>query len=121
MPIDYRLVYPADAVEHAVPIGALANPALDPRAAAYADRVARACQRAGIGHPGIIDVAAIAVVRMAMRYGPLGRDGHAYHNQDHLLELLEDKLPALLATADLPTVEREALALFCACHDLRQR
>lgn len=121
MPIDYRLVYPADAVEHAVPIGALANPALDPRAAAYADRVARACQRAGIGHPGIIDVAAIAVVRMAMRYGPLGQDGHAYHNQDHLLELLEDKLPALLATADLPTVEREALALFCACHDLRQR
>ena len=121
MPIDYRLVYPADAVEQDVPIGALANPALDPRATAYADRAARACERAGIDDPRIIDVAAIAVVRMAMRYGTLGRDGHAYHNPDHLLELLEDKLPALLATADLPRVEREALALFCACHDLRQR
>jgi hypothetical protein len=34
---------------------------------------------------------------------------------------LEDKLPLLLAAAPLPTVEREALVLFCACHDLRQR
>jgi hypothetical protein len=121
MPIDYRLVYPADAVEQAVPIGALTNPALDPRASAYARRVAHACERAGIGNAAVIDLAGVAVVRMAMRYGPLGKDGHAYHNQDHLLELLEDKLPALLATAHLPPVEREALALFCACHDLRQR
>ena len=121
MPIDFRLVYPADAVEQAVPIGALSAAGLHPRALAYVDRVARACERAGIDHPSVIEAATIAVVRMAMRYGPLGRDGHAYHNQDHLLELLEDKLPALLATADLPVVEREALALFCACHDLRQR
>lgn len=121
MPIDYRLVYPADAVEQAVPIGALAKPALDPRAGAYANRVVRACERAGIGNAAVIGLAGIAVVRMAMRYGPLGQDGHAYHNQDHLLELLEDKLPALLATAHLPSIEREALALFCACHDLRQR
>ncbi|WP_397596665.1 hypothetical protein [Silanimonas sp.] len=121
MPIDYRLVYPADAVEQAVPIGALTNPALDPRAAAYASRVARACERAGISNAAVVAVASVAVVRMAMRYGPLGKDGHAYHNQDHLLELLEDKLPALLAQAGLTTGGREALALFCACHDLRQR
>jgi hypothetical protein len=121
MPIDYRLVYPADAVEQAVPIGALSSPSLDPGAATYAHRVARACERAGIGNAAVIHVASVAVVRMAMRYGPLGKDGHAYHNQDHLLELLEDKLPALLAHAGLTTIGREALALFCACHDLRQR
>lgn len=121
MPIDYRRVYPADAVERAVPARALASAALDERATAYAERVARACSKAGIDRAAIIGIAQTAVVRMAMRYGPLGDDGHAYHNQDHLLDLLEDKLPALLATATLPIVEREALTLFCACHDLRQR
>lgn len=121
MPIDYRLVYPADAVELAVPGPTLSNLPGDPRASAYADRVARACRQAGIQREAIVAIAQVAVVRMAMRYGPLGQDGHAYHNQDHLLELIEDKLPALLATALLPTVEREALVLFCTCHDLRQR
>ncbi|MGL6290854.1 MAG: hypothetical protein ACRC2H_09225, partial [Silanimonas sp.] len=121
MPIDYRLVYPADPVEQAVTVATLSSPTLDPSAAAYAERAGRACALAGIDRQAVVDVARVAVVRMAMRYGPLGTDGHAYHNQDHLLELLENKLPALLATALLPTVEREALALFCACHDLRQR
>lgn len=121
MPIDYRRVYPADAVEQALPGPVLPDTGLDPRALAYAQRVEQACRRAGIEHAAVIGIAQVAVVRMAMRYGPLGDDPHAYHNQDHLLDLLEDKLPALLATALLPTVEREALALFCACHDLRQR
>lgn len=121
MPIDYRLVYPADAVEQALPMGALSSPALGPCALAYARRAARACERAGVDHPALVDVASVAVVRMAMRYGPLGQDGHAYHNQDHLLELLEDKLPSLLAHAHVPAAGRDALALFCACHDLRQR
>jgi hypothetical protein len=121
MPIDYRLVYPADAVEQAVTVASMADANLDPRAAAYAGRARRACALAGVERAAVIDVARVAVVRMAMRYGPLGADAHAYHNQDHLLELLEDKLPALLAAALLPTVEREALVLFCACHDLRQR
>lgn len=121
MPIDYRLVYPADAVEHAVPIGGGDVSAIGPCAVAYASRAAAACQRVGIRDSAVIEVASVAVVRMAMRYGPLGQDGHAYHNQDHLLELLEDKLPALLAHAGPHEVGRDALALFCACHDLRQR
>lgn len=121
MPIDYRLVYSADAVEQALAGPALPDPPLDPRIEAWARRVERACRQAGVDRAPIIGAAQVGVVRMAMRYGPLGQDAHAYHNQDHLLELLEDKLPALLATALLPTVEREALVLFCACHDLRQR
>ena len=121
MPIDYRLVYTADAIEQAVPLSTGLRDTNDPRALAYAERTSRACASAGIERPAVIDIARAAVLRMAMRYGPLGNDAHAYHNQDHLLELLEDKLPALLATASLPAAEREALALFCACHDLRQR
>lgn len=121
MPIDYRLVYPADAVEQTVPIGAAAGGALDPQALAYAHRAARACAHAGIRHPTIVEVVSVAVVRMAMRHGPLGRDTHAYHNQDHLLGLLEVALPALLGHAHPSAVGRDALALFCACHDLRQR
>lgn len=121
MPIDYRLVYPADAVEQVVPLGAPSGGTLGPCALAYARRAALACDRIGIGNPAVVDVASVAVVRMAMRYGPLGQDAHAYHNQDHLLDLLEDKLPALLDHAALSTAGRDALALFCACHDLRQR
>jgi hypothetical protein len=120
MPIDYRLVYPADAVEDAVPAAWRASDA-DPRAQAYAARVDAACRRAGVARDAVRVAAGVAVVRMALRHGALGADGHAYHNQDHLLELLEDKLPALLAQARLPAPAREALVLFCACHDLRQR
>lgn len=121
MPIDYRLVYPADAVEEAVPISGLSALAPGTCAAAYAHRVAAACDRVGVDNSAVVAVASIAVVRMAMRYGPLGHDPHAYHNQDHLLELLEDKLPALLAHAGPSALGRDALVLFCACHDLRQR
>lgn len=120
MPIDYRLVYPADAVELAVPAHWRPD-GIDPRADAYAARVDRACAIAGVEREPIVAAARVAVVRMAKRHGALGTDPHAYHNQDHLLELLEDKLPLLLAAAPLPAVEREALVLFCACHDLRQR
>ena len=121
MPIDYRLVYPADAVEEALPPGGLSSAALDPAALVFARRAASACARVGVANPALVEVVSVAVVRMAMRYGPLGKDGHAYHNQDHLLELLEDKLPTLLSQASVSTSGRDALALFCACHDLRQR
>jgi hypothetical protein len=121
MPIDYRVVYPADDVERALPGPTLPLAGIDTRAAAYAQRAAMACRRCGVERAAIGEAAQVAVVRMATRYGPLGADGHAYHNQDHLLDLLEDKLPALLAVAPLPVAEREALVLFCAGHDLRQR
>lgn len=120
MPIDYRLVYPADAVERALPAHWRPE-ASDPREDGYAARVERACANAGVQRQPIVAAARVAVLRMAKRHGALGTDHHAYHNQDHLLDLLEDKLPRLLAAAPLPTLEREALVLFCACHDLRQR
>lgn len=126
MPFDYRLLYPADAVESALPADrSLADSPIfanaGARASAYAERVSQACDAAGLDRPAVIAAARLAALRMAFRHGVLGDDPHAYHNQDHVLELLEDKLPALLRAAMLPTVEREALALFCCGHDLRQR
>lgn len=121
MPLDYRLVYAADAFEQAVTFDTLPDLACGSPARTYVRRVEVACARAGIDNPAVVGMASVAVVRMAMRHGALGGDGHPYHNQDHLLELLEDKLPALLMHAHPSTTGREALALFCACHDLRQR
>lgn len=121
MPIDYRPAYPADAVELAVPGCRHSAAFADPRAEAFAERADAACRRAGVANADIVAAVRVGVVRMALRHGALGNDPHRYHNQGHVLELLEDKLPALLAVAPRTALEREALLLFCACHDLRQR
>ena len=121
MPFDYRTVYPADAVESLIAGGWRPGIGSDPRAVALVRRVHQACARAGVEREAVIGAAGVAVVRMAIRHGSLGSDGHAYHNERHLLDLLEDKLQLLLAAAALPVAKREALVLFCACHDLRQR
>lgn len=121
MLIDYRPIYPADRVELAIPGGWQPDAHPEPRAIDLVRRTAAACRRIGIQREAVIAAAGIAVVRMAIRHGSLGDDRHAYHNEDHLLDLLADKLPALLAVAPLPLEQREALALFCAFHDLRQR
>lgn len=122
MPFDYRRAYPADEVEAHLPGPAL-PPALasQPRLSDYARRAAAACRAAGVERASVAAAVQLGVLRMALRYGEDSADPLAYHNEGHLLELLEDKLPLLLSVAPLPTLEREALVLFCACHDLRQR
>ncbi|HAI60022.1 MAG TPA: hypothetical protein DCM32_09120 [Xanthomonadaceae bacterium] len=120
MPIDECFDAPADAVERALPATSDAAPA-DTRAEALLRRADAACRRVGVDRDSVRAVVRIAVLRMAHRYGPFGDDRHAYHNEEHALGLLERTLPALLAAAPLDTADREALVLFCACHDLRQR
>jgi hypothetical protein len=121
MPIDYRLVYPPDTVEHAVTAEAVPAEGGDPQVADLIQRVQAACHAVGVDHPAMLAAARVALVRMAQRYGVLGDDAHAYHNPEHLLELLEHKLPALLAVSPLDAEARNTLVLFCVCHDLRQR
>ncbi len=65
----------------------------------------------------------IGLARMGLRYGSWGRDYHAYHNENHALELLDGRLGRLIQHAgeQISGHDRIALALFSTCHDLRQR
>ncbi|MCX7556272.1 hypothetical protein OS187_05465 [Xanthomonadaceae bacterium JHOS43] len=65
----------------------------------------------------------VALARVGLRHGSWGQDFHAYHNENHALELMDGRLSRLVRHADtlLDGRDRMALALFCACHDLRQR
>lgn len=66
----------------------------------------------------------LGVARLAMRHGTLGNDYHAYHNEDHALEILDRRLGQVidaLGVEALPGRDWLALSLFATCHDLRQR
>ena len=65
----------------------------------------------------------IALARMGRRHGSWGDDFHAYHNENHALELMDGRLARLVNVAGdaFDGRDRIALMLFCACHDLRQR
>ncbi|NLB12970.1 MAG: hypothetical protein GX826_02975 [Gammaproteobacteria bacterium] len=66
----------------------------------------------------------IGLARMGLRHGSWGDDFHAYHNEDHALELLDRRLGRLAQeTPEHMLGGRDwiALALFAVCHDLRQR
>lgn len=65
----------------------------------------------------------IALARMGLRHGSWGHDFHAYHNESHALELMDGRLTrfARHTAAQLAGRDHIALALFSACHDLRQR
>jgi len=66
----------------------------------------------------------LGVARLAVRHGTLGRDFHAYHNEDHALEILDRRLGQVIDTLGveaLPGRDWLVLSLFATCHDLRQR
>jgi hypothetical protein len=67
---------------------------------------------------------ALSFVRMAYRHGSWGEDFHAYHNEEHTLELLNGRLARVrlqLGWGALAAEEWLMLAMFSTCHDLRQR
>ncbi len=67
---------------------------------------------------------ALSFVRMASRHGIWGNDYHAYHNEEHALELLNGRLARVRIQLGWSALEAEEwilLALFSTCHDLRQR
>jgi hypothetical protein len=66
----------------------------------------------------------LGIARIGHRHGRFGTDFHAYHNEEHVLEILDRRIPRLLAVVRESELEAEAwptLGLFAACHDLRQR
>lgn len=81
--------------------------------AADADLVARTLAAARLGY-----------ARLGLRHGRFGEDFHPYHNEAHVLEILDGRLGRLVATLGATGFSlREwcALVIFAACHDLRQR
>lgn len=70
------------------------------------------------------DAVTLAYARLALRHGRLGEDFHAYHNEDHILEICATRLDRLHATPGADTLSLRdgcALMLFGAGHDLHQR
>lgn len=66
----------------------------------------------------------LGCARLAVRHGTLGSDYHAYHNEDHALEILDRRLGQVidaLGVQALPGRDWLVLSLFATCHDLRQR
>ena len=66
----------------------------------------------------------LALARFGMRHGTFGRDFHAYHNEDHALEILDRRLGRVLGQIGVKALAWRdwlALTLFASCHDLRQR
>ena len=66
----------------------------------------------------------LASVRMAVRHGSWGDDFHAYHNELHTREIVDQRISLLRKQAGwsaLSGTQWLMLWLFAACHDLRQR
>jgi hypothetical protein len=66
----------------------------------------------------------LGLARMGLRHGSWGQDFHAYHNENHALELFDGRLQRLMAQIGLGALALDewiVLSLFCVCHDLRQR
>lgn len=72
----------------------------------------------------VADAIRVAHARMSLRHGRLGNDFHAYHCEDHILEILDGRVGRLIARGGLRSLSWRdwcALLLFAATHDLRQR
>jgi hypothetical protein len=70
------------------------------------------------------DAMLLGVARIGHRHGRFGDDFHAYHNEEHALEILDRRLSRLIEVTEPGELDVEAwptLGLFAACHDLRQR
>lgn len=74
--------------------------------------------------PRVADAIVLGHARTSVRHGRLGDDFHAYHCEDHILEILDGRIGRLLAHNGVHSLSWRdwcALALFAATHDLRQR
>ena len=124
--------FPPDAIESALPDPASARVLVSERRPDILDFLKRRRERL-IGHYGeqvgptldrATDAFLLGLARLGMRHGSFGTDFHDYHNEGHVLELANRRLIALervIGLGALPLSDWLALALFAACHDLRQR
>ncbi len=134
MIFDFPRSFPPDAVERAVPDLASAralggvrlrvlDEALARRRAELSAHIANAATSGDL-FARCEAVITIAYARLALRHGRWGDDFHAYHNEEHILEIFRDRIERLIETHGVRALAlREwcVLGMFAACHDLRQR
>lgn len=133
MIFDFPRTYPPDAVEIEVPdvaaARALAGERFAELDAALATRRSELAPLAGAPAEQRLldrceDAIRIAYARLARRHGGWSDDFHAYHNEGHILEIFSGRIGRLIGTRGAFALSLRdwcALALFAACHDLRQR
>jgi hypothetical protein len=128
----YSSLFPPDASELALPDPASARALLMEKRPDILDWLQRRRERL-LDHYGTAaaptldratDAFLLGLARLGLRHGRFGTDFHAYHNEGHVLELADRRLITLervIGMNALPLMDWLALALFAACHDLRQR
>ena len=126
--------YPADTVEVEIPdvaaARAIAGKRLVPLEEVLAERHAEMAPLMA-GQPSgsellarCADFIRIAYVRLARRHGSLGDDFHAYHNEEHILDILHGRIGRMIRANGVFALGLRdwcVLNLFAASHDLRQR
>ena len=121
--LGYSRLYPADAIEQVMPDAMAARALLAqhrPDVLAGLSEVARAHG----GDARALDAALLGTARLGLRHGSFGRDFHDYHNEGHVLEVGHRRLLSLvqgMGEAAPSPQDVDALLVFAACHDLRQR
>jgi hypothetical protein len=128
----YPREFPADSIEERVPDPGTARAMVAARRPDVLALLARRRERlraAASGEPSETieraeDTILMAYCRLALRHGTWGEDYHAYHNEEHILEILGPRLDRIMDTigaANLGLRDWFRLSLFAAAHDLRQR
>ncbi len=123
MLLGYSRLYPADAIEHALPDAAAARALLAQRRPDILAGLAELSRRHGQDSRAL-DAAVLGTARLGMRHGSFGQDFHDYHNEGHVLEVGHRRLLSMiegLGEAAPAAADVDALLVFAACHDLRQR
>ena len=128
----YPTEFPADDCERLVPDPATARRLVSERRPDLLDLLAHRRKRFAAliaARPdapvtGAEDAVLMAFCRLAFRHGSWGNDFHAYHNEDHIFEILGSRLERLIEAIGIERLSLRdwfLLALFAAAHDLRQR
>ncbi|MGB0134970.1 hypothetical protein [Dokdonella sp.] len=126
--------YAADEVELALPDVAAARTlmgaALQPLDSALAERHAQLAPLLSteLDSDALLarcaDVIRIGYARLARRHGSFSAEFHAYHNEEHILDIFSGRISRLIAANGVSALGLRdwcVLDMFAACHDLRQR
>ncbi|HEY0178904.1 MAG TPA: hypothetical protein VGC30_04625 [Dokdonella sp.] len=131
--LEFPRAFPADAVEREIADVAAARAVLGARLAPLDAALARrrddfaallGDRSAAALYACVEDAVRLAYARLARRHGRLGGDFHAYHNEQHALDLCDGRLGRVCATLGAHALALRdwcALLVFGAGHDLRQR